>query len=413
LGRRGRGTSEALAPYFTKRERLACAAEVFMAVRLPIPGLLSAILGLLGACIVYALDKADGAKPATADGPTVRIERRDGSTFEGKLLQAVRLATDFGAEEIEAKAIRRIALRPPADERANDLVELNDKSQHRGRIQGAVLLVAIDDQAQNISLQDLREIKAFHKESGGIFAILFGLLTLTAMEIVLGIDNVIFLAIIAGKLPEQQQPRARRLGLAAALGTRILLLLTLSFLLGLTRPLFTLPDLPLLHDLEAREVSLRDLILLAGGLFLIGKSVLEMHEKLETAKPAPTAPAVSSAGFAKVLVQIAIIDIVFSLDSVITAVGMVEEVWVMITAMTLAMLVMLIFAGVIADFVARHPTLKVLALSFLILIGVMLTAEGLGQHMDKGYIYFAMAFAVAVEMFNLKLARKALRAVSG
>ena len=201
------------------------------------------------------------------------------------------------------------------------------------------------------------------------------------MEIVLGIDNIIFLTIVAGKLPEEQQPRARRLGLMLALGTRIVLLLFLSFLLGLTDPLFTIPDLPYFHDLEAREVSWRDLILLAGGLFLIYKSVKEMHEKLEAARTdrekaaetiggangpgaTPKAPKVPS--FASILVQIAILDIVFSLDSVITAVGMVDQVWVMIVAMTIAMGVMLISAKGIGDFVHRHPTIKVLALAFLI-----------------------------------------------
>jgi predicted tellurium resistance membrane protein TerC len=222
---------------------------------------------------------------------------------------------------------------------------------------------------------------------------------------VLGIDNIIFLAIVAGRLPEAQQPKARRIGLLAALGTRILLLLSLSFLLGLTKPLFTIPDLPLFHDLEAREVSIRDLILLAGGLFLIYKSVKEMHEKLEEvgSDEADVAKSRAVASFGGVLVQIAVLDIVFSLDSVITAVGMVDQVWVMITAMVIAMLVMMVFAGRISNFVSRHPTIKVLALAFLILIGVMLVAESLGQHIDKGYIYFAMAFAVVIEMINMRL----------
>ena len=376
-----------------------------MIARFLVWSLLGGVLGLLTARVVLGFDDPDAHNPAIPEGPSVRVELRDGSSFEGRLTQGVRLATDFGMEEIDAKHIRRLTFRPPEDGKANDVVELNDKSTHRGKIQSPSLVFAVGDQTRRAPLADLREIKSIHKESTGLFAILFGLLTLTAMEIVLGIDNVIFLAIIAGKLPKEQQPRARKLGLAAALGTRILLLCTLSFLLGLTKPLFTLPDLPLLHELEAREISLRDLILLVGGLFLIGKSVLEMHEKFEAAERMKVEKSASPANFAKVLVQIAIIDIVFSLDSVITAVGMVEELWVMIAAMVLAMLVMLVFAGVIADFVARHPTLKVLALSFLILIGVMLTAEGLGQHMNKGYIYFAMAFAVVVEMINLKAGR--------
>ncbi len=362
--------------------------------------------GMLGVIVAHVALAADAEPPALPQAPTMRAEERNGANFEGRLAGNLQLGTDFGSEEIEARHIRRVTLRPPGDDKAHDVVELNDKSTHRGRLMAPALPFVVDDRPRLVPLGELREIKSIHHESTGFFAILFGLLTLTAMEIVLGIDNVIFLAIIAGKLPAEQQPRARKLGLTAALGTRILLLCTLSFLLGLTRPLFTLPDLPLLHDLEAREVSLRDLILLVGGLFLIGKSVLEMHEKVESGAHGDEQMPASRTSFARVLAQIAIIDIVFSLDSVITAVGMVEELWVMIVAMVLAMLVMLVFSGYISDFVARHPTLKVLALSFLVLIGVMLTAEALGQHMDKGYIYFAMAFAVAVEMINLRIGRK-------
>jgi predicted tellurium resistance membrane protein TerC len=192
------------------------------------------------------------------------------------------------------------------------------------------------------------------------------------------------------------------------LGTRLLLLGSFSFLLGLTKPVFTLPELPMFHDLEAREVSMRDLILLVGGMFLIFKSVREMHEKIEHSEKTEAEKKASAkkASFGAVLVQIAVIDIVFSLDSVITAVGMVEQLWVMVVAMLISMFVMMAFAGTISDFVARNPTLKVLALAFLILIGVMLVAESLGQHIDKGYIYFAMAFAVIVESINIKLGRK-------
>ena len=194
-----------------------------------------------------------------------------------------------------------------------------------------------------------------------------------------------------------------------ALGTRILLLCSLSFLLSLTKPLFTIPEIPYFNAADAREISLRDLILLAGGLFLIGKSVREIHEKLEAAKETPGKPAkvTKPPTFAGVLVQIAILDIVFSLDSVITAIGMVDVVWVMIAAMVIAMLVMMAFAGSVSEFVARRPTIKVLALAFLILIGVMLVAEGFGQHIDKGYIYFAMAFAVGIEMVNMRLRKGA------
>lgn len=224
------------------------------------------------------------------------------------------------------------------------------------------------------------------------------LLTLTALEIVLGIDNVIFISILAGKLPKDQQPKARQLGLTLALITRILLLFSITWLMGLTKPLFTLPVLG--HGLSGR-----DLILLVGGLFLIGKSVVEIHEKLE-GEEGHANPAKGKAKFAAVIVQILLLDIVFSLDSVITAVGMANNIWVMVAAVVIALGVMLVFAGAISDFVNRHPTLKMLALSFLILIGVTLVGESLGQHIPKGYIYFSMAFAFGVEMLNLRLRTK-------
>jgi predicted tellurium resistance membrane protein TerC len=224
------------------------------------------------------------------------------------------------------------------------------------------------------------------------------LLTLTALEIVLGIDNVIFISILAGKLPAEQQEKARKLGLMLALVTRILLLMSLTWIMGLTKPLFTLPVLQ-------QSVSGRDLVLLLGGLFLIWKSVKEIHEKLEADDGHATAGR-SGVTFAGVIVQILILDIVFSLDSVITAVGMANHIGVMIAAVVIALGVMLAFAGAISDFVNRHPTLKMLALSFLILIGVTLVGEGLGQHIPKGYIYFSMAFAFGVEMLNLKLRSK-------
>ena len=224
------------------------------------------------------------------------------------------------------------------------------------------------------------------------------LLTLTALEIVLGIDNIIFISILAGKLPSEQQPKARKLGLSLALITRILLLMSLTWIMGLTRPLFTLP-------LIDRGVSGRDLVLLIGGLFLIWKSVREVHEKLEEDDGHITNTK-SGVSFAGVIVQILLLDIVFSLDSVITAVGMADNIWVMVAAVVIALGVMLVFAGKISDFVNHHPTLKMLALSFLILIGVTLIGEGLGFHIPKGYIYFSMAFAFAVEMLNLKLRSK-------
>jgi predicted tellurium resistance membrane protein TerC len=225
------------------------------------------------------------------------------------------------------------------------------------------------------------------------------LLTLTALEIVLGIDNVIFISILAGKLPREQQAKARQMGLMLALVTRILLLCSISWVMGLTRVLFKLPVLD-------TDITGKSLILFAGGLFLIGKSVMEIHEKLEGADGQATSN-LKKISFQSVIIQILLLDIVFSLDSVITAVGMANRLWVMITAVVIALGVMLAFAGAISDFVNRHPTLKMLALSFLILIGVMLVGESLGHHIPKGYIYFSMAFAFIVEMLNLRLRAKA------
>ena len=224
------------------------------------------------------------------------------------------------------------------------------------------------------------------------------LLTLTLLEIVLGIDNIIFISILAGKLPKDQQKKARQTGLLLAFVTRVALLFSISWLMSLTKPLFTMPLLG--HPLNGR-----DLILLLGGLFLIGKSVTEIHHKLEgeDGEANPTGKKVS---FGAVVVQILLLDIVFSLDSVITAVGMVSHLWIMIAAVCISLCVMLAFAGSISDFVNRHPTIKMLALSFLILIGVTLVGESLGQHIPKGYIYFSMAFAFIVEMLNLRLRTK-------
>jgi predicted tellurium resistance membrane protein TerC len=228
------------------------------------------------------------------------------------------------------------------------------------------------------------------------------LATLTALEIVLGVDNIIFISILAGRLPEHQRNLARRLGLAFAMVTRIGLLLSLAWIMTLTAPLFEIP-------VFGKPISGRDIILIGGGLFLIWKSVHEIHNALEGEDPADGAgPAAAAATLSGVIVQIAIIDIVFSLDSVITAVGMVEQVWIMVTAIVIAVGVMMFAAKPIGDFVDRHPTIKMLALSFLILIGVALIGEGWDLHIPKGYIYFAMAFSVGVEMLNLRLrARRA------
>ncbi len=227
------------------------------------------------------------------------------------------------------------------------------------------------------------------------------LVTLIVMEIVLGIDNIIFISILASKLPVAQQNRARVLGLAGAMITRILLLLSITWIMRLEDPLFRidLPGLSLGEEVE--EISGRDIIMLLGGLFLIGKATLEIHHKLEGEEGGRTN--VKAASFASVIVQIMLLDIVFSIDSVITAVGMADEIGVMVLAVVVAVGVMMVAAKPVADFVEHRPTVKMLALSFLILIGVALVADGLGRHIPKGYIYFAMAFSVIVEMLNLKL----------
>jgi predicted tellurium resistance membrane protein TerC len=223
------------------------------------------------------------------------------------------------------------------------------------------------------------------------------LATLSAMEIVLGIDNVVFLTILAGRLPAAEQPRARKLGLAFALLTRLGLLFAISWVMGLTRPLF---------EVVGHEISGRDLILLGGGLFLIAKATFEIHDKLEVEHEREAAAPKGKGAFWGVIAQIAVLDLVFSLDSVITAVGMAQHLPVMVAAMVLAVGVMLVFANGIGNFVERHPTMKMLALSFLILIGVMLVAESFGKHVEKGYVYFAMAFSLSVELLNLRV-RKA------
>ena len=222
-----------------------------------------------------------------------------------------------------------------------------------------------------------------------------GFLTLTALEIVLGIDNIIFISILAGKLPKEQQPRARRLGLILAMVMRIVLLLSLSFIVRLTNPLFSL---------FGHGVSGRDLVLIIGGLFLLAKSTHEIHDKLEGKEGHASARVGPS--FRSVLIQIMLLDIVFSLDSVITAVGMVRHIPVMVAAVIAAVGFMMFFAGAISDFVHRHPTVKMLALSFLLMIGVMLIVDGFGHHVPKGYVYFAMAFSVFVEMLNIRMRAK-------
>jgi predicted tellurium resistance membrane protein TerC len=395
-----------------------------MRPRFPWFVLLTGCACLLVALFRPALAQPPGGEKAAPAGdapkfPKVKVSlAAGGDPVEGTLkLSALSLKTDIGTQTILLSHVKKVSLgAPPEGTEAGhaDSVQLSDKNVIRGYVTEATFVLQTDAGEKALPRAEVREIKTVADAATPLVALLLGLLTLTAMEIVLGVDNVIFLAIVAGKLPKEQQPKARKIGLAVALLTRLLLLFTLSLLLGLTKPLFTLPTFGLLYDLEAREVSFRDLILLVGGLFLIGKSTFEMHHKMEEARakkegePHETAgPAKAVASFGWTIFTIAVIDIVFSLDSVITAVGMVEEVWVMVVAMVLSMLVMLVFAGPIADFVDRNPTIKVLALSFLILIGVMLVAEGLGQHMDKGYIYVAMAFSLVVELINMQLRKPA------
>lgn len=221
--------------------------------------------------------------------------------------------------------------------------------------------------------------------------------TLAALEIVLGIDNLIFISILAGKLPPEQQARARQMGIAAALISRLLLLFTLTWIMKLTAPLFAV---------AGNEISGKDLVLLFGGLFLIYKATLEIHEKLEGVEKPAEASMAARGAFGAVILQIMVVDVVFSLDSIITAVGMVDHIEIMVAAIIASVIFMLIFASAVHGFVNRHPTIKMLALAFLLVIGVALIADGLGFHIPKGYIYSAMAFAIAVEVLNIRLRKK-------
>ncbi len=238
---------------------------------------------------------------------------------------------------------------------------------------------------------------------------LVSLVSLAVMEIVLGIDNIIFVAILSQKVAKGSRKRVRRLGISLALVMRIGLLLTLSWIMGLTKPLF---------HVAGNGFSGRDLVLLVGGLFLMAKSTLELHERMSQAGHADdgdgkSATAEASAGFASTLVQILLLDIVFSLDSVITAVGMARAVVIMIAAMVIAVGVMLVFADAISEFITRYPTMKVLALAFLLLIGFLLVGDAFGRHIDRGYVYFAMGFALAVELFNMRTRKKARARAKG
>ncbi|HEX9731707.1 MAG TPA: TerC family protein [Thermoanaerobaculia bacterium] len=227
------------------------------------------------------------------------------------------------------------------------------------------------------------------------------LATLSALEIVLGIDNIVFITIVAGKLPPDRRPAGRRVGLALALITRLALLASLTWVMGLTAPLFSLFDHPF---------SGRDLILIGGGLFLIAKATVEVYDKVEAAHPAAASAAQGAATFGWVIFQIMLLDMVFSLDSVITAIGMVKEISIMVTAVVLAMIVMIIFANAVGNFVERHPSIKILALAFLVMIGALLVAEGTGRHLEKGYVYFAMAFSLGIELLNMRYRARQERA---
>ena len=227
---------------------------------------------------------------------------------------------------------------------------------------------------------------------------LVAFLTLSLLEIVLGIDNIIFISILTNKLPESDRGRARFAGISLALVLRIAMLFGITWIIQLTEPLFSIMDM---------DFTGRDLVLLAGGMFLLAKSTSEIHHKMEGEQVEEQEGSSVAKGFASIIVQIALLDIVFSFDSILTAIGMTEELGIMILAVIVSLIVMLIFAGRIAAFIAKHPTLQVLALSFLILIGVMLIAEGFHQHISKGYIYFAVAFSLLVEVINLRVRRKA------
>ncbi|NTS41550.1 TerC family protein [Flavisolibacter sp. BT320] len=231
--------------------------------------------------------------------------------------------------------------------------------------------------------------------------ILTALVTLTVLEIILGVDNIIFISIVSNKLPAEQQPRARLIGLLLAMVFRIGLLLTITWIIKLTNPIFTIPFIE--DEGQPLGISWKDLILIAGGIFLVFKSTLEIHHKLEKVKPVEQQVKTAPAVFSAVIVQIVLVDAVFSFDSILTAIGLVDQVWVMITAVVISMTIMILFAGAISQFINKHPTLQILALAFLIMIGVMLVAEGFHQHFNKAYIYTAIAFSLIVELINMRL----------
>lgn len=231
--------------------------------------------------------------------------------------------------------------------------------------------------------------------------VITGLLTLTVLEIILGVDNIIFISIVSNKLPAVQQPKARLIGLLLAMAFRVVLLLTINLIVQLTNPVFSIPFIK--EQGQPLGISWRDIILIAGGIFLLFKSTLEIHQKLERPRSQPAQEKVAPKIFGAVIVQIVLVDAVFSFDSILTAIGLVDEVWVMITAVIISMTIMILFSGAISRFINKHPTLQILALSFLIMIGVMLVAEGFHQHLNKSYIYTAIAFSLIVELINMPM----------
>ena len=348
-----------------------------------------------GETVIVGVNRfSDGTEPPSIPTPDYSALER-GQVERVRAVRAKRDAAAVGSgARVAARGVatvRREQRRTPAVDAAHHRRGARSRDRRRDRRHAASARGANTgpDTCRHLSMDWFSDPNAW-----------LGLLTLTALEIVLGIDNIIFISILAGKLPAEQQPKARRLGLLGAFVSRMLLLLSIAWIVRLTRPLF---------EVFGHAVSGRDLILLLGGLFLIGKATHEIHDKLEGEEGHVTAKMRTS--LARVVVQIMLIDIVFSLDSVITAVGMVDQVSIMVGANIIALGIMLAASGMIAGFVERHPTVKMLALSFLVVIGINLVAEGSGYHIPKGYTYFAMFFSIAVETLNIKARAKAAKPV--
>jgi predicted tellurium resistance membrane protein TerC len=368
------------------------------------------LFGLLLAGWAVAAPPGTPPAPPPADGYEADVLLADGTKLEKARvhLPVLKIGAEFGLMELDPRKVKVLDLNADEDGAVGAVAGLGDKTQQRGPLLTEAFAIDGPDGRKEYKAAEVAQIKFRHPKDLALVAVLLGLLTLTLMEIILGVDNVVLLSIYVGKLPPEQQKAARYFGLGGALVTRLLLLATLSWLVGLTRPVIVLPNnwFGFLGGLEARGISWRDVILLSGGLYLIYSSVMEMREKVESVRGktghAEGGPP-RKVNFWTVIAQLAVVDIVFSLDSVITAIGMVDELWVMVAAVLISVSIMLMAAKPIGDFVNRRPTVKILALSFLLLIGALLVAEALGQHLDKGYIYFAMAFAVGVELVNSKL----------